>query len=80
MPELPPEIKKDGLILICFVPKVPIKAVKKSKPPSHWELDLHNIRGSSISLTLCKIEKPVAVTPETASKYESNKLTPYILK
>ncbi len=42
---------------------------KKYKPPIHWEVDLHNIKLSSRCFIFSKIEKPVDVNPETASKY-----------
>ena len=45
-------------------------ANKNNKPPNHWELDLHKIRGSSIFSTFSIIEKPVVVNPDTDSKYE----------
>ena len=57
-----------GFILTLFKPSVPIIAIKKNKPPIHWELDLHNNNDSSISSTLFIIEKPVAVNPDTDSK------------
>ena len=41
---------------------------KKYKPPIHWEDDLHNIKLSSKCFMFSKIEKPVDVNPETASK------------
>ena len=45
---------------------------KNNNPPIHCELDLHNTRGSSILLISFKIENPVAVNPDTDSKYESS--------
>ena len=69
-----PEIKQDGFIFACFDPSVAIVAIKKNKPPSHWELDLHNNRGSSILSLFFIIEKPVVVNPETDSKQEFKKL------
>ncbi len=69
-----PDTKWIGFILACLVPRVPIDASKKNNPPIHWELDLHNNKGSSIISTFSIIEKPVVVNPETDSKYEFNKL------
>ena len=54
--------------------------IKKIKPPIHWELALHKIRGSSISLIFPIIEKPVVVNPDTDSKYEFNNDIFWILK
>jgi hypothetical protein len=53
---------------------VPIVTIKKNKPPIHCELDRQSRRGSSITFIFSIIEKPVVVKPETASKYELNKL------
>tara|TARA_Y100000590_G_scaffold89221_1_gene100349 strand:+ start:295 stop:618 length:324 start_codon:yes stop_codon:yes gene_type:complete len=51
--------------------KISIKSIienKKYKPPIHCDDDLHSIKLSSRCLTFSKIEKPVDVKPETASK------------
>ena len=74
LPKVPPGIKYKGLILICFDPIVPTIAIKNNKPPNNWELDLHNKSGWSIFCTFSIIENPVAVIPETDSKYAFKKL------
>jgi len=48
---------------------------KKYKPPIHCDDDLHKIKLSSKCLMFSKIEKPVEVKPDTASKYEFKKVT-----
>ena len=51
--------------------KISIKRIienKKYNPPIHCDEDLHNIKLSSRCLTFEKIEKPVEVKPDTASK------------
>ena len=47
---------------------------KKYNPPIHCDEDLHKIKLSSKCLIFSKIEKPVEVNPETASKYASIKV------
>ena len=42
---------------------------RKYIPPIHWEDDLHKIKLSSKCFIFSKIEKPVEVKPDTASKY-----------
>ena len=52
--------------------KISIKRIienKKYNPPIHWDEDLQRIKLASICLIFWKIEKPVDVNPETASKY-----------
>ena len=44
---------------------------KKYNPPTHWDVDLHNIKLSSKCLMLSKMLNPVEVKPEIDSKYES---------
>ena len=51
--------------------KISIKRIienKKYNPPIHCDEDLHNIKLSSKCFTFEKIEKPVEVKPDTASK------------
>ena len=51
--------------------KISIKRIienKKYNPPIHWDEDLHNIKLSSICLMFEKIENPVEVKPDMASK------------
>ena len=51
--------------------KISIKRIienKKYNPPIHCDEDLHNIKLSSRCLTFEKIENPVEVKPDTASK------------
>ena len=54
-----------------FVSKISIKRIienKKYKPPIHWDVERQSIRLSSKCFMLSKIEKPVDVKPDTASK------------
>ena len=44
---------------------------KKYNPPTHCDVDLHNIKLSSKCLMLSKMLNPVEVKPEIDSKYES---------
>ena len=54
-----------------LISKISIKSIienKKYKPPIHCEEDLQIIKLSSRCFMFSKIEKPVEVNPETASK------------
>ena len=68
------EVLKDKRLVKGFfklTSKISIKSIienKKYKPPIHCDEDLHSIRLSSRCLIFSKIEKPVDVKPETASK------------
>ena len=53
---------------------------KKYNPPIHCEVDLQMIKLESICLIFSKIENPVDVNPEIASKYEFKKEILLILK
>ena len=64
------KLVKDFLKLLS---KISIKIIienKKYRPPTHCEEDLHKTNPWSICLIFSKIENPVEVKPETASKYE----------
>ena len=52
-----------------------IKKNKKNKPPIHCEEDLQRIKVGSRYFIFLKIEKPVPVNPETASKIEFKNVT-----
>ena len=72
------ELKAKKLVKVFFKlsSKISINKIiekRKYKPPIHWDEDLHKIKLSSKCLILLKIEKPVDVNPETASKYEFKK-------
>ncbi len=68
------EVLKDKRLVKGFfklISKISIKSIienKKYKPPIHCEEDRQIIRLSSRCLMFSKIEKPVDVNPETASK------------
>tara|TARA_Y100000817_G_scaffold264905_1_gene220447 strand:- start:230 stop:409 length:180 start_codon:yes stop_codon:yes gene_type:complete len=53
--------------------KKSIIKIKKYSPPIHWDDDLHNINVGSKYFIFSKIENPVPVIPEKASKIESIK-------
>ena len=57
-----------------------IKKNKKYKPPIHWEEDLQRIKVGSKYFIFSKIENPVPVSPEIASKKAFNKLILRLLK
>ena len=63
----------DFLKLLSKISINSTKENKKYNPPIHWEEDLQRIKLLSKCFIFSKIEKPVEVNPEIASKYESKK-------
>ena len=57
-----------------------IKNSKKYRPPIHCEDDLQRIRVGSRYFIFLKVENPVPVKPETASKKELVNVTCKLLK
>ena len=71
----PEKVKSVILKLNCLFEKTSIKKNKKYKPPIHWDEDLHSIKVGSRYLIFLKIENPVPVTPDIASKNELTNVT-----